>query len=163
MSIQSFTLIRCALGLSPGKPLKIGGGIFTLGGGGGAPGPGGGSAAAAACMACTNCARRAAPPGAPGPPGLPGGGGEGGGAPGPPPPMPAPTPTPPGGGGGAAIMNAQLSGLLNWTLLANTRSPFLNPNYTLSKHPGRLYTIRYWRVTSDRGRLRSRLERGTTG
>ena len=56
-------------------------------------------------------------------------------------------------------MNAQLSGLLNWTLLPNTRSPFLNPNYTLSKHPGRLYTICYWWVTSNRGRL----ERGTTG
>ena len=95
------------------------------------------------------------PPGLPGPSGPPGGGG--GGAPGPPPPTPAPAP--PGGGGGAAIINAQLSGLFNWTLLPNTGSPFLNPNYTLSKRPGHLCTIHYWWVTSDCGHL----ERGTTG
>ena len=112
-------------------------------------------------MACTNCAKRVAPPGALGLPGPPGGGG--GGAPGPPPLMPTPAPAPPGGGGGAAIMNTQLSGLLNWTLLPNTGSPSLNPNYTLSKCPGHLYTIHYWWVTSDRGRLHGRLERGTTG
>ena len=147
MSIQSFALIRCASGLSPGKPLKIGGGIFTLGGGGGAPGPGGGSTAAAACIACTNWASNAGPP--------PSGGG--GGAPGPPPPAPA------GGGGGAAILNAQLSWLLNRTLWPNTGSPCLKPIYTLSKCPGRLFTICYWWVTSDRGRLRGYLEQGTTG
>ena len=105
-------------GLSPGNPLKIGGGILTLGG---APGPGGGSAAAANCIACTNCARRLGPPGplpggggggAPGP--LPGGGG--GGAPAP----PAPAPAPAGGGGGAAIINAHLSWLLSLTLCPNT-------------------------------------------
>ena len=90
-------------------------------------------------------------PGPPGPPGPPGGGG--GGAPGSPPPVPAPAPAPPGGGGGAAIMNAQLSGLLNWTPLPNTGSPFLNPNYTLSKHPGHR-----WQVTSDCGRLCGHLE-----
>ena len=103
------------MGLSPGKPLKIGGGIFTLGWGGGTLGPGGGSATAAAFMACTNCAKRVAPLGAPGLPGPPMGGGEGGGvgAPGPPPPAPTPAPAPPGGGGGAAIMNTQLSGLSN--------------------------------------------------
>ena len=140
--------------------MKIGGGIFTLGGGGGAPGPGGGSAAVAACIACTNCANNAGPPpggrggGVPGP--HPGGGG---GAPSPPPPAPAPA----GGGGGAAILNAQLSWLLNQTLWPNTGSPCLKPNYTLSKHPGHLYTICFWWVTSDRGCLRGRLEQGTTG
>ena len=162
MSIQSFALIRCASGLSPGKPLKIGGGIFTLGGSGGAPGPGGGNATAAACIACTNWANSAGPP--------PGGGGGGaaspppsggGGAPSPPPPAPAPAPA--GGGGGAAILNAQLSWLLNRTLWPNTGLPCLKPNYTLSKRPGCLYTICYWWVTSDRGRLCGRLELGTTG
>ena len=141
--------------------MKIGGGIFTLSGGGGAPGPGGGSATVAACIACTNWASNAGPPGgggggAPSPP--PGGGG---GAPGPPPPAPAPVPA--GGGGGAAILNAQLSWLLNRTLWPNTGSPCLKHNYTLSKHPGHLYTICYQWVTSDCGRLHGRLELGTTG
>ena len=142
--------------------MKIGGGIFTLGGGGGAPGPGGGRAAAAACIACTNWASNAGPPpgggggGAAGPP--PGGGG---GAPSP--PLPAPAPAPAGGGGGAAILNAQLSWLLNRTVCPNTGSPCLKPNYTLSKRPGHLYTICYQWVTSDHGRLRGHLELGTTG
>ena len=72
MSIQSLALMRCASGLSPGKPLKIG-----LGEGARPPGPGVGNATAAACIAATICAKRAAPaggvPGAPGAPGEPGG------------------------------------------------------------------------------------------
>ena len=49
VSIQSLALNRWASGLSPGRPLKIGGGSFTLGGGGvGPPGPGAGIPAAAA-------------------------------------------------------------------------------------------------------------------
>ena len=35
-------------------------------------------------------------------------------------PAPTPVPAPPGGGGGAAIINAQLSRLLNLTLCPNT-------------------------------------------
>ena len=63
MSIQSFALNRWASGLSPGRPLKIGGGIFTLDGGGGARALGPGSPAAAACIAATIRANKSAPSG----------------------------------------------------------------------------------------------------
>ena len=63
MSIQSFALNRWASGLSPGRPLKMGGGIFTLDGGGGARAPGPGSPAAAACIAATIRANKSAPSG----------------------------------------------------------------------------------------------------
>ena len=101
VSIQSFVLKRWASGLSPGRPLKIGGGIFTLGGGGGALAPGPGSPAAVACVAATIGANKSTPSGSGsgGPAGPAGpGGGQGGGAPGP--PCPA--------GGGVAIRKTQL-------------------------------------------------------
>ena len=53
VSIHLFALKRWASGLSPGRPLKLWGGIFTLGGGGGALAPGPGSPAAVACIAAT--------------------------------------------------------------------------------------------------------------
>ena len=71
VSIQSLALNKWASGLSPGRPLKIGGDIFTLGGwGAGPPGPGAGNPAAAACIVATSCANTAALAG--GGPGGPG-------------------------------------------------------------------------------------------
>ena len=163
MSIHSFALIRCASGLSPGKPLKIGGGIFTLGGVVGllvlVVGVLQQLLASLALVGLVTLVLLLVVGVVGLPVLLPSGGG---GAPGPPPP-PAPAPAPAGGGGGAAILNAQLSWLLNRTLWPNTGLPFLKPNYTLSKRPGHLYTICYWWVTSDHGHLRGRSELSTTG
>ena len=107
--------MRCASGLSPGKPLKIG-----LGEGARPPGPGVGNATAAACIAATICAKRAAPaggvPGAPGAPGEPGPPGEAG------PPSSACLPGPPPPCGAAAMTKTQCSGWLKWTLLANSEA-----------------------------------------
>ena len=64
VSILSLALNRCASGLLPGRPLKIGGGNFTLGGqGAGPPGPGVGIQAAATYMAATIWANKVAPAG----------------------------------------------------------------------------------------------------
>ena len=121
------------------ETFKIGGDIFTLGGGGTRPGPGAGSPAAVACIAATNWANRVAPaggepsrPGGPagstGPtgPGGPsgGGGGDGGGGGGASPP-PGP-PAPPPGGTGAAISNTQCNNKLNPTLLVDSTVPLLS-------------------------------------
>ena len=133
MSIQSLALIRWASGLSPGRPLKMGGGIFTQGGGAGPPGPEAGNPAAAACIATTICANRAAPAG-----GAPGGlmgpagpsrGGSGGGT-GP----PRPPPLPPGGPS-AAIMNTQCSGGLNLTLEVNSGLIYIQASLPLIQAP----------------------------
>ena len=131
VSIQSLALNKLASGLSPGRPLKIGGDIFTLGGwGAGPPGPGAGNPAVAACIAATSCANKAAPaggePGGPGGPAGPAGPGTGGGGGGrgtaPPLAPPAPPAPPLGGGIGAAISKAQCSNKLNPTLLIDSRS-----------------------------------------
>ena len=122
-------LNRWASGLSPGIPLKIGGGNFTLGGrGAGPPGPGAGIPAAAACMAATIWANRAAlagvGPGGPGGPTGPaspagpsmGSGGGGGG-------ISAPPPAPLlGGGMGVAISKTQCNNALNPTLVVENWS-----------------------------------------
>ena len=106
----------------------MGGGNFTLGGGGvGPPSPGAGIPVAAACMAATIWASRAAlvgagpwgpggPAGPAGPagPGMGGGGGGGDGA-----PPPAPTV---GGGMGAAISKTQCNNELNPTLAVDNWS-----------------------------------------
>ena len=117
VSIQSLALNRWAAGLSPEVLLKIGGGKFTLGGGGaGPPGPGAGIPVAAACMAATIWASRAAlvgmGPGGPGGPAGPAGPGMGGGggSRGITAPPPAP---PPGGGTGVAILKTQCNNELN--------------------------------------------------
>ena len=127
VSIQSLAVNSWASCLSPGRPLKIGGGIFTLGrGGAGPPGPGAGNPAAATCMAATICTSRVAPtgggPGGPGGlasptgPSSPGGGGGGGGA------SPPGLPPLPLGGTGAAISNTKHSSRLNLTLLVDNWS-----------------------------------------
>ena len=139
------------------RPLKIGGDIFTLGGGSAGPGPGASNPATAACIAATNWASRAAPvgggPGGPrgpagptGPtgPGSPGGGSGGGGA-GPPPRPPAPPPS----GTGAAISNTQCNNMLNPTLVVDNWSFYC----CLCKHPGRLQAIAGLQIASDFGRL----------
>ena len=114
--------------------MKIGGDIFTLGGGG--AGPGAGNPAAAACIAATNWASRAAPvgggPGGPGGPAGhtgPGGGGRGGRGGG------AGPLAPPPGGTGAAISNTKCNNKLNPTLLVNSQPTELPP-YFLFKRPG---------------------------
>ena len=121
--------------LSPGRPLKIGGNIFSLGGGSTGPGPGASNLAAAACIAATNWAKKAAPvgggpggsasPTGPTGPGGPGGGGGGGGGGGASPPSGPLAPSP--GGTGAAISNTQCNNKLNPTLLINSQSIKLSP------------------------------------
>ena len=126
MSIQSLALKRWASGLSPRRPLKIGGGIFSLQVGMVLDLLGLGLVipTAAACMAVTICANKAAsagrgpggPAGSTGPArhlGSGRGGDSGGGGAGPPAGLP---PLPPGGTG-AAISNAQCNNKLNLTLL----------------------------------------------
>ena len=113
------------------ETFKIGGDIFTLGGGGAGPGPGAGNPATVACIAATNWASRAdlvgggpggprepASPTGPTGPGGPGGGGSGGGGAGPPPGPPAPPP----GGTGAAISNTQCNNGLSPTLVVDNWS-----------------------------------------
>ena len=111
-----------------GRPLKIGGDIFTLGGGNtGPPEPGASNPAATACIAATIWANKTAPAGGgPGGPGGPAGpispagpdmGGGGGG-----PASPAPPAPPLGGGIGAAISKPQCNNKLNPTLLVNNWS-----------------------------------------
>ena len=137
--------------------MKIGGDIFTLGGGGAGPGPGASNPAAAACIVATNWSSRAAPvgrgPGGPrGPAGLtgptgPGGGGGGGGA------SPTPRPlAPPPGGMGAAISNTQCNNKLDPTLLVNSQPTELPP-YFLFKHLGRLCAFIGLQIASDPGHL----------
>ena len=136
------------MGLSPGRPLKMGGGIFTQGGGAGPPGTGAGNLAAAACIAATICTNKAAleggvsggpsghagptgPTGPLGPAGPSGGGGGGSGGTGPSLPGPPPLPL---DGPGAAIMNTHCNGRSNLTLLINN-----GPLHPLCKHPGHLH------------------------
>ena len=131
VSIQSLALNRWASDLSPGVPLKIGGGNFTLGSGGvGPPGPGAGIPVAAACMVATIWASRAAlagtgprgpggPAGPTGPAGPGTGGGSGGIGDGGITPPPAP---PPGGGMGVAVSKTQCNNQLNLTLVVNNWS-----------------------------------------
>ena len=156
VSIQSLPLKRWASGLSSGRPLKIGGDIFTRGGSGTIPpGPRAGNLAAAACMAATICAKKAVPagggPGEPagpmGPMGPAGPGGRGvvvvvGTS-----PPPGPPPPPPGGTG-AAISNTQCNDKLNLTLFIDN-----GLIYPLYKHPGCLHTLECLWITSDLGRL----------
>ena len=149
VSIQSLALKRWASCLSPGRPLKIGGGIFTQGGGStGPPGPGASSPTTAACITATIHANKAAPagggprgPGGPtgatgpmGPAGLGRGGGGGGSSRGT--GLPPGLPPPPPGGTGAAISDALCNGKLNLTLLVNKGSIYLS-----YKHPGHLHTL----------------------
>ena len=147
VSIQSLALKRWASGLSPGRPLKIGGGILTQGGGSARPpGPRASSPATTACIAGTICANKAASagggpngPGGPagpidpmGPAGSGRGGGGGGRGTGPP---PGPPPPPPGGTG-VAISNTQCNGKLNLTSFIDNGLIYL-----LYKCPGHLHTL----------------------
>ena len=114
--IQSLALKRWASGLSPGRPLKIGGNIFTLGkGGAGPPGPGAGNSSCCSLhgsyhLCQQGCSSRWGPWWTCGPARPMGSSGGGAGPPAGLPPLPP-------GGTGAAISNAQCNNKLNLTLL----------------------------------------------